>query len=120
MSEFTPAPIKPIIDFKDLDKLDLRVGTIEDVQDVERSDKLIRMRVNFGDHTRTIFSGMKKEREDCRELIGMQTVFIVNLPPKKMMGETSEGMILDIGYADGLLPTLALPERPMPNGARLG
>jgi len=120
MEEITPAPVKPTVGFEVLEKIDIRIGTIEEVSDVERSDKLIRMRVNFGDHTRTIFSGMKKERKDCQELVGKQTLFVVNLPPKKMMGEVSEGMIFDIGYADGALPALAVPERPMPNGARLG
>jgi methionine--tRNA ligase beta chain len=120
MEEMRPAPVKPAIGFDVLDKIDIRVGTIEDVQDVERSDKLIRMRVNFGDHTRTIFSGMKTERKDCRELVGKQALFVVNLEPKKMMGEVSEGMIYDIGYADGIVPALAVPERPVPNGARLG
>jgi len=120
MEEFTPAPVKPTIDFDVLERIDLRVGTIEEVLDVERSDKLIKMRVNFGDHTRTIFSGMKKERKDCQELVGKQTLFVVNLAPRKMMGEVSEGMIFDIGYADGVLPALAFPERSVPNGARLG
>ncbi len=120
MSDFTPAPVKIAIEFKDLEKIDLRIGTIEEVRDVEGSDKLIRMKVNFGDHTRTIFSGMKNERADCQQLVGKQTLFVVNLKPKKMMGEVSEGMIFDIGYADGVLPALAFPERPVPNGARLG
>jgi tRNA-binding protein len=120
MDEMNPAPVKPTIGFDVLEKIDIRVGTIEEVSDVERSDKLIRMRVNFGDHTRTIFSGMKKERENCQELVGKQTLFVVNLAPKKMMGEVSEGMIFDIGYADGVLPALAEPERPVPNGCRLG
>lgn len=120
MDEMKPAPVKPTIGFDVLEKIDIRIGTIEEVSDVERSDKLIRMRVNFGDHTRTIFSGMKKERKDCQELVGKQTLFVVNLAPKKMMGEVSEGMIFDIGYADGVLPALAEPERPVPNGCRLG
>lgn len=120
MDEMTPAPVKPVISFDVLEKIDIRVGTIEEVSDVEGSDKLIRMRVNFGDHVRTIFSGMKQERKDCQELVGKQTLFVVNLKPKKIMGEVSEGMIFDIGYADGVLPALAFPERPMPNGARLG
>lgn len=120
MEEVRPAPLKPTVSFDVLDKIDIRVGTIEEVQDVERSDKLIRMRVNFGNHTRTIFSGMKKERKDCRDLVGKQTLFVVNLEPKKMMGEVSEGMIFDIGYADHILPALAIPERPVPNGTRLG
>lgn len=120
MEGIAPAPVKPAIGFDVLEKIDIRIGTIEEVRDVERSDKLIRMRVNFGDHTRTIFSGMKTERENCQDLVGKQTLFVVNLAPKKIMGEVSEGMIFDIGYADGVLPALALPERTMPNGCRLG
>ncbi|MDW5561844.1 MAG: hypothetical protein SA339_01350 [Methanomassiliicoccus sp.] len=120
MDDINPAPIKPTIKIDVLDMIDIRIGTIEEVRDVEGSDKLIRMRVNFGDHTRTIFSGMKKERQDCQELVGKQTLFVVNLAPRKMMGEASEGMVFDIGYSDGILPALAIPERTMPNGARLG
>jgi len=44
----------------------------------------------------------------------------VNLEPRTIMGEVSEGMLLDIGHADGLTPCLAVPERPVPNGARAG
>ena len=51
---------------------------------------------------------------------GVQTLFIVNLQPKRMAGETSEGMLFDLGYADGVLPALAVPERPVPNGTRAG
>jgi len=120
MEEISPAPVKPTIGYEVLDMIDIRIGTIEEVSCVERSDKLIRMRVNFGDRVRTIFSGMRKERDSCQELVGKQTLFVVNLAPRKMMGEVSEGMVLDIGYADGVLPVLALPERPMPNGSRLG
>jgi tRNA-binding protein len=54
------------------------VGTIEEVQDVEKSDKVIRIRVDLGDHTHTVFSGMKKER-NSRELVGRQALFVVNL-----------------------------------------
>jgi tRNA-binding protein len=42
----------------------------------------------------------------------------VNFEPRKMLGEMSEGMLLDIGYADGIAPALAMPERPVPNGSR--
>jgi tRNA-binding protein len=44
----------------------------------------------------------------------------VNLPPRTMAGETSEGMLFDIGYEDGIRPALAVPERPVPNGSRAG
>lgn len=114
------APIKPNIPFELLDKVDIRVGTIQCVQDVERSDKLVKLKVDFGDHKRTILVGMKLEREQPKEIEGKQALFVVNLVPKKIMGEMSEGMLLDIGYADGIKPVLALPEHEVPNGARAG
>jgi tRNA-binding protein len=120
-NDFKPAAIKPAISTEDLDKLDIRIGTIELIEDVPASEKLVRMRVDFGDHKRTILVGMKKERKNPRsELEGRQALFVVNLPPRKMAGEESEGMLFDIGYSDGLLPALAIPERPMPNGSRAG
>ena len=109
------------ITFDDLDKLDIRVGRIVRVDDVEGSKKLIKMTVSFGGFTRTILSGMKEERADCKaELEGRQALFVVNMAPRKMAGEVSEGMIYDIGYEDGILPALAVPEREVPDGARLG
>ena len=102
------------------EKLDIRVGTIKLIEDVETSNKLIKMTVDFGDHTRTIFVGMKRERENPKQLEGTQTLFLINLAPKQIMGEVSQGMLLDIGYADGLKPVLALLEAPVPNGTRVG
>jgi tRNA-binding protein len=120
-NDFTPAAIKPAVSLTDLEKLDIRIGTIELVEDVPSSDKLVRMRVDFGDHKRSILVGMKKERKHPKsEVEGRQALFVVNLPPRKMAGEESQGMLFDIGYADGLLPALAVPERPMPNGCRAG
>ena len=120
MSAFNPAPIKPSIQLELLEQLDIRVGTIESVEDVPQSDKLIRLVVDFADRKRNILVGMKREREDPTEIEGRQALFIVNLEPKRMAGEVSEGMVLDIGYADGLPPVLAVPEEPVPNGARAG
>jgi tRNA-binding protein len=113
-------PIKPFISFDDLNRIDIRVGTIVSIQDVAGSDKLLKLTVDFGDHERSILAGMKQERQNPRELEGIQALFVVNLEPKKMMGQTSEGMLFDIGYADGIVPALAVPERPVPNGSRLG
>jgi methionine--tRNA ligase beta chain len=120
MTDFQPAPIKPTISFDLLDQLDIRVGTIERVEDVPKSDKLVRLVVNFGDHTRSILAGMKQERDDVTEIEGKQASFVVNLEPKQMMGELSEGMLFDIGYVDGVTPVLAVPEAPVPNGTRAG
>jgi len=114
------APVKPTITTDLLDKIDIRVGTIKRVEDVKGSDKLVKLTVDFGDHTRTILVGMKQEREDPKQIEGMQTLFVINLEPRKIMGEVSEGMLLDIGYADGIKPVLALPENEVPNGARAG
>ena len=120
MSEFTAAPVKPVVGREALEALDIRVGKIESVEEVPRSDKLIKLTVNFGDHKRTILAGIKKERESPREIEGLQALFVLNLQPRKMASEISEGMLFDIGYADGVTPVLAVPERPVPNGARAG
>lgn len=115
-----PAPIKPLIPLDVLESIDVRVGTIEVVDDVRGSDKLVKLTVDFGDHKRTILAGMKQERAQPKEIEGKQALFVVNLEPRKMMGEVSEGMLFDIGYADGLVPTLAVPEKRVPNGTRAG
>lgn len=120
MSDFKAAPVKSNISVEELNKLDIRVGLIERVEDIPKSDKLVRLVVNFGDHTRFILAGIKQERENPEELEGRQALFVINLEPKKIMGETSEGMLLDIGYADGIVPVLAVPERAVPNGSRVG
>jgi len=117
---FKAAEIKPIIPFEVFEKIDIRVGTIELVEDVPGSDKLVRLIVNFGDHKRKILAGMKKERQNPKEIEGKQALFVVNLEPRKMMGEISEGMLFDLGYADGIIPVLAVPERPIPDGSRAG
>ena len=117
---FRPAPVKDTIPFDVLDAVDVRVGTIIVVEDVPGSDKLVRLRVSFGDHQRTILAGLKKERPDPTVLEGRQALFVVNLQPRRMMGELSEGMLFDIGYADGVLPVLAVPEAPVPDGTRAG
>ena len=117
---FKPAPVKALISFADMDRIDVRVGTILSVEDIDGSDKLLKLTVDFGDHRRSILAGMKREREHPREIEGQQALFVVNLEPKKMMGEISEGMLFDTGYADGLKPALAVPERKVPNGTRAG
>jgi tRNA-binding protein len=118
---FRAAPIKATIPYDVFEKMDIRVGTIELVEDVPKSDKLVRLTVDFGDHKRNILVGMKEERDDPKqEIEDRQALFVLNLEPRKMMGEISEGMLFDIGYADGVIPVLAIPEKPVPNGTRAG
>ena len=112
--------MKPTISPELLNQIDIRVGTIESVSDVANSEKLVALRVNFGDHWRTVLAGMKRERANPREVEGKQALFVVNFPPRKMAGLVSEGMLFDIGYADGIVPVLAVPEREVPDGAQAG
>lgn len=113
-------PVKPTISFADLEKIDIRVGRIEKVEDIEKSDKLARLTVNFGDFKRKILVGIKKERANIYEIGGKQALFVVNLAPKEMMGEISEGMVFDLGYANGIIPVLAIPEKEIPDGTGAG
>jgi len=119
-ADFTPAPVKATITLDAVEQLDVRVGTIESVEEVAGSNKLLKLTVNFGDHRRSILAGMKQERADPKEVEGRQALFVVNLAPRRMAGEVSEGMLFDIGYADGLAPVLAVPEKGVPDGARAG
>jgi tRNA-binding protein len=117
----TPAGLKPAISREDVEKLDVRIGAIKRVEAVPKSEKLPKLTVNFGNHSRQILVGMKGERTDLEgELLGRQALFIINLPPRKMAGEVSEGMVFDIGYADGLQPVLPVLEKRIANGARAG
>jgi len=116
----TPAPVKPAISMELLNQVDIRVGTIRSVADVPGSDKLVQLRVSFGDHERTIVAGLKQERANPRELEGRQALFVVNLETRKIRGVISEGMLFDIGYADGVTAVLAVPENPVPDGTQAG
>jgi len=117
---FSPAPVKGEIDMALLDRVDIRVGTIRAVEPVSGADRLAVLTADFGDHIRRIVAGIRTERDNLDVLIGAQALFVVNLPPKTIRGQRSEGMLFDVGFADGLRPALAQPERPVPNGARAG
>lgn len=112
--------IKENIELEELDKIDIRVDTILSVKDIEKSNKMVKLTVDFGEFKRTILAGIKTERENPTEVEGKQALFVVNLAPKKMFGEISEGILFDIGYTDGIVPVLAQPERKVPDGTRAG
>jgi|SRR5271169_6283101 len=120
LGEFKPRPVKTQVSLDALKVLDIRVGRIILVEDLAGSDKLVRLTVDFGDHTRRIVSGIKAERANPSEVQGRQALFVVNLEPRRIRGEVSEGMLFDIGYEDGIPPALAVPERDVPNGAQAG
>jgi tRNA-binding protein len=115
-----PAQVKPPISPDLLNQIDVRVGTILSVTDIPNSEKLVALEVSFGDHKRTVLAGMKQERADPREIEGKQALFVLNLPPRKMAGMVSQGMLFDIGYSDEITPVLAVPEAHVPDGSRAG
>ena len=69
--------------------------------DMAGSEKLVVIRVNFGDHKRTVLAEMKRERANPREIEDKQSLFILNLPLRQMAGVVSEAILFDIGYMDG-------------------
>ncbi len=91
--------MKPSISYDEFQKLDLRVGTVVACQMPDWSKKLLRFEVDFGFEigTRVIFSGIK-EWYTPDAFVGKQFPFLINLPPKKMGEEESQGMII---MADG-------------------
>jgi methionine--tRNA ligase beta chain len=102
------------------EKVDLRIGTITDIVALADADRLMKLTVDFGNATRSVIAGIREERSDPRALIGQQALFYFNLPPRKIRGHLSEAMLCDVGYADGIVPALLQPERPVPDGTRAG
>jgi methionine--tRNA ligase beta chain len=82
---------------EDFQKLDIRVGLVLEVADIEGSDRLYRCVVDFGEEIgkRVIFSGIKKWY-DKEALVGKLLPYVVNLEPKKMFGEESQGMLMAV------------------------
>lgn len=110
--------MKPIIQYDDFAKLDLRIGTVIECVEKEGSDKLLRLTVDFGEEgTRNILSGIKKWYKPS-DLKDKQFVFVFNLAPRKMMGEESEGMILAAGDEKGK-PQPLKPKSKTPNGSTI-
>jgi len=108
--------MKPIISFDDFVKLDIRVGEIISCSKKEGSVKLLRLTVDFGDEgTRNILSGIAPWYTP-EDLIGKQFIFILNLEPRKIMGEESQGMIL---AAEGSKPLPLKPKSKTKPGATI-
>jgi tRNA-binding protein len=98
----------------------VRAGTIRSAVPVAGADRLALLTVRFDDRERTIVAGIRTERPSLDAIVGRQALFVVNLPPKTIRGQRSEGMLFDIGFADGLRPAFAVPEWPVPDGVRAG
>lgn len=106
----------PIDEFK---KLDLRVGTIVEVNDHPNADKLYTLIVDVGeDEDRVIVAGLKAYYKK-EELEGKKAVFIINLEPSKIRGVQSEGMLLAASDPDKKTVSILQPEKDLENGAKV-
>lgn len=98
---------KTYISYEEFEKVELRVGKIEEVEIVPKSSKLLKLLVNLGEEKRTIVSGIAKHFQEPNTLIGKKVVVVTNLKPAKLMGIESQGMILAAGEGEFLeLPML--------------
>lgn len=98
-------PLKPQVTIDDFSKLDIRVGKVLAAEKMEKSDKLLKLRVDTGVDQRTVLSGIAKHYTP-EEMVGKQVTLIANLAPRKMMGIESQGMILMAEDVDGKLRLL--------------
>lgn len=104
--EKSPPSVKPTISFSDFDKVDLRIGKVVTAERVRKSERLIRVEVDFGTlGFRTIFTGLALWY-NAEDLLGKNFIFVVNLESRSMMGSESQGMILcgDDGEKAIILP----------------
>lgn len=99
-SKFTP--LKENIGFEDFMKLDIRAGEILEAKKIEKSDKLLKLKVDIGIEIRTIVSGIAKH-VDMDKIVGQKVSVVANLAPKKLMGVESAGMILMAEDTEGNL-----------------
>lgn len=107
-------PSKAQIDIKDFDKVEIKVATITDAENVPKSDKLLKIQIDLGLEQRQIVSGIAKFYRP-EDIIGKKVAVVTNLKPAKLMGQKSEGMILS-AEKDGVLTLVSLPSA-IPNGA---
>ena len=104
------------ITIEDFLKVDLRIGKIVLVEDVEDSRKLLKLNVNIGDEVRTVFAGIKKSYSPD-DLLGKLVVIIVNLKPREMKFGVSDGMVLATQNDDQII--ILQPEKEVPSGSKI-
>ena len=104
-SKAAPAASKPIVQFDDFAKLELKAGTVISCEKVANADKLLKLEVNLGTEQRTIVSGIALHYKP-EEIVGKQVIVVTNLAPRKMKGIESQGMILTAEDSNGNLQLL--------------
>jgi len=106
-----------MITIDDFFKVEIRVGKVVEAEDVVESNKLIKLRVDFGDEQRTIFTGVRTYGYRADDFEGKQWLFVTNLEPKKIMDQESQGMILAVDGEEG--KPIFVSGEGMPTGAKV-
>jgi methionyl-tRNA synthetase len=108
-------PQKNTIEFDDFTKVDIRVGTVIEAENVPKSDKLLKLKVDTGLDKRTILSGISKYYTP-EKILNKKVMVLINLKPRKMMGFESQGMLLLADDGDGNL-SLMQPDYDISDGS---
>ena len=109
---------KPRISYDDFAKVEMKVGKILSVESIPKSDKLLKLSVDFAEGSpRTILSGIAKYFPESQILVGRRCMFVTNLLPRQMMGMESNGMILAVSTEDGRFSLLE-PQGDIPEGTK--
>ena len=108
-------PQKKVIEFDDFSKVDIRVGTVIEAENIPKSNKLLKLKINTGIDERTILSGIAKFYS-TEEILNKKVMVLINLKPRKMMGFESEGMLLLAEDSDGNL-SLMQPDSEIGDGS---
>ncbi len=106
---------KPIIEFEEFSKIDLKVAEIIEAEPIMDSDKLIKLQIDLGDEQRQIVAGIKSFYNP-EDLVGRQIIIVANLAPRTMMGYESRGMLL---AANGDFPILLQPMQKVKPGSKI-
>ena len=105
------------IPFSDFQKIELRIGKVENVEEVEGLDKLYKLTVDLGEREkRTLLVGLKESHQPY-ELLGKLIVVIANLEPREIGGVRSEGMLL--AAISGEKPIILIPEEEVKPGSKV-
>lgn len=113
------------ITYDEFKKMDIRIGTIKEIEPVPETDKLLRCQIDFGETTedgtsklRQIVSGIREYYPEYEKLINKQVLYIVNLEPRKIKGFESNGMLMAVDGADGN-PVFLVPDSEVSAGTKV-
>ena len=105
------------ITYDEFKKMDIRIGTIKQVEPIEGTDKLLKCQIDFGEpELRQIVSGIREYYPEYESLVGKQVLYIVNLEPREIRGNMSHGMLMAVGNDK---PIFLVPEKPVDAGSKV-